>query len=125
MRKILTLLGVLACGPALAEGGFVGLGGHAAKGGVELVEGESGWEIHLGADFAVDPGGKTALGFMKDGAFVEEAKAGDLAAASGAQVYDLPEGVEPADYDRLVIYCYIEAAAIAEAVFAATPAEQD
>ena len=100
----------IGTGPALAQdaiktGVFEGASGHATSGGVQIVAIDGKFVIRLGADFVNDgtaPDITVALG--KDG-YDDATNLGKLRQTSGAQDYTLPAGIDPANYNQVLIWC--------------------
>lgn len=112
MRKLgaWALAGLLASGAAeaLAGGGsgsFSGQSGHLTSGSAELVEAAGAWEVRLGADFDFDGAPDPYVGFGQGGTFVSGTDFEVLRANKGAQVYQVPAGIDPAGYDSVIIWC--------------------
>ena len=82
---------------------------HYGKGKVTVYE----KAVHLGEDFEVGPGPKYHVYLVpeaeiRDDAAVESAMyvdLGRLRAFEGSQVYDIPAGLDLADYPSVVIWC--------------------
>ncbi|GMG81671.1 hypothetical protein LNKW23_08840 [Paralimibaculum aggregatum] len=97
-----------AAGPALAgagSGSFTGQSSHVTSGSVEVVETDAGWEIRLGADFSFDGAPDPRVAFGKGGKFADGTDFEPLRQNSGAQVYAVPAGIDPAEFDTVVIWC--------------------
>jgi hypothetical protein len=112
MRFLAMLAGgamlLLASGGAFAgegSGTFSGLSGHETSGGVEVARTDSGWEIRLGEDFSFDGAPDPRVGFGSAGSFAEGTDFEALRADSGAQVYRVPAGIGPEQYDEVYIWC--------------------
>ncbi len=104
----LLLAAVLLPAMALADGAsgaFSGLKGHHATGGVELARTASGWEVRLAEDFGFDGAPDARIGFGSGGVFVDATDFAPLRANSGAQVYAVPDGIDPEQYDEIYIWC--------------------
>lgn len=99
--------------PILATGKFIHVDPsdpvHYGKGMVTVYENT----VHLGGDFEVGPGPKfhvylvprkpiTSADDVKSSMFVD---LGRLRAFKGSQNYAIPSGIDPADYDSVVIWC--------------------
>lgn len=98
----------LAVPPAMAgegSGAFTGQSGHATSGGVEVVETAAGWEVRLGPDFSFDGAPDPRVGFGRDGRFAADTDFEPLRRNAGAQVYAVPDALDPADYDEVYIWC--------------------
>lgn len=99
----------LGIGPAAAGGAgsgtFSGASGHVTKGGVEVVKTAGGWEIRLQKSFWFDGAPDPRVGFGKGGKFTRATDFEPLRANTGAQVYKVPSGIDPAKFDTVVIWC--------------------
>ncbi len=105
---ILTGALLLAAGQAMAgpgSGAFTGLNGHKTAGGVEVAQTDSGWEVRLQDDFSFDGAPDPRIGFGTGGSFADRTDFEPLHANSGAQVYKVPVGVDPSQYDEVYVWC--------------------
>lgn len=113
MKRIATaLIGAsMIFGAGLAQAGgagvgvFTGLSNHVTTGGVEVVQADDGWEIHLKGDFTFDGAPDPRVGFGKDGKFVDPTDFEPLRENSGAQVYKVPASIDPTQFDEVYIWC--------------------
>ncbi len=115
-RKTLTIavaiLGAIIVAPVaasageevLARGAFRGKSGHAASGGVSIVKTETGVRVVLGRDFKFDGAPDPKLGFGKNG-YVKATQFSVLKSNSGEQTYEIPAGLDPADYNEVWVWC--------------------
>jgi len=88
----------------LASGAFTGKSGYAASGGVSVVKTETGVRVVLGRDFKFDGAPDPKLGFGKDG-YVKATQFSVLKSNDGAQTYDIPTTLDPADYNEVWVWC--------------------
>ena len=88
----------------LASGAFRGKSGHAASGGVSVVKTETGIRVVLARDFKFDGAPDPKLGFGKDG-YVKATQFSVLKSNNGEQIYDIPAGLDPADYNEVWVWC--------------------
>ncbi len=88
----------------LASGEFRGKSGHAASGGVSVVKTPTGVAVVLAPDFKFDGAPDPKLGFGKNG-YVKSSQFSALKSNSGAQTYDLPAAIDPADYTEVWVWC--------------------
>ncbi len=105
---LLATLISLPAGTAMAGegmGSFTGLKGHTTTGQVEVVKTAGGWEVHLKDDFTFDGAPDPRVGFGTAGKFAAATDFEPLHSNSGAQVYKVPTGVDPAAYDEVYIWC--------------------
>lgn len=86
-------------------GTFTGASGHATAGSVEVIRTASGWEIRLGGDFSFDGAPDPRVGFGSGGVFAPGTDFDRLRAQSGAQVYKVPEGIDPTGFDEVYVWC--------------------
>lgn len=99
---------VLLASPAMAgegSGAFTGQSGHETSGSVEVVQTDAGWEVRLGADFNFDGAPDPRVGFGSRESFADGTDFEQLRATSGAQVYAVPDGIDPAGHDAVYIWC--------------------
>lgn len=87
------------------SGSFTGASGHQTSGMVEVVQTAAGWEVHLKDDFRFDGAPDPLVGFGSGGSFAAGTDFEPLRANSGAQVYEVPESIDPAAYDEVYIWC--------------------
>ena len=80
---------------------FTGSNNHTVTGTAEIV----GTTVHLLEDFRFDgaPDPKIALG--KDGTYNPATLSGPLKNFSGASSFELPDGVNPDDYNEVWVWC--------------------
>ena len=108
MLSAVFLAAILVAPAAIAgegTGSFTGKSGHAASGGVEVRRTTSGWEVRLGPDFQFDGAPDPRVGFGQGGGFTADTDFEALRTDPGAQVYAVPEGIDPAGYDEVYIWC--------------------
>ena len=89
----------------LASGTFANASGHDTSGKVEVVKTEDGRTLLvLGADFMHDgaPDPQISLG---NGKHVAATLMGKLKALKGHQVYEVPAGIDIADYTEAYVFC--------------------
>ena len=86
------------------QGSFEGRSRHVTTGSAAIVEQDGAHFVSLGRDFAFDgaPDPKVALG--QDG-YRKDTLLGPLRSDAGAQSYALPEGLDPAAYNEIWIWC--------------------
>ncbi len=108
MRSVTALAVVLAASAAIAgegTGSFTGKSGHVTSGSVEVVRTDAGWEVRLGTDFSFDGAPDPRVGFGEAGKFAADTDFEALRKNTGAQAYTVPEGIDPASYDEVYIWC--------------------
>ena len=88
----------------IATGTFEGRSDHETSGKVSIVESDGKYSILLAEDFSLDGAPDPKVGLGKDG-YDPSTKAGPLAALTGASAYDVPEGINIADYNEVYIWC--------------------
>ena len=105
-REFLIALSIFGASPAFAGGHgrlgmFSGVNGHTVTGTAEI----AGQSINLLDDFVFDgaPDPKIALG--KDGEYDPATLMGPLSEYTGASQYTAPEGIDPADYNEVWVWC--------------------
>ncbi|MEL6451595.1 MAG: DM13 domain-containing protein [Pseudomonadota bacterium] len=101
-------LGVLpaAADQVTASGTFVGASNHITTGAVEVVKNADGSHtVILGDDFSLDGAPDPRVGFGKDGEYDVATGMGLLKSLNGKQVFTVPAGVDPADYNEVYIWC--------------------
>ena len=103
---LLAALIALPAGTALAgegTGSFTGQSGHKATGQVEVVKTADGWEVRLKNGFSFDGAPDPRIGFGASGKFAAKTDFEPLRSNTGAQIYKVPAGVDPTDYDEVYI----------------------
>lgn len=107
MALMLAWAVALGAGAAAAAGAgsFTGASGHKTTGSVEVVQTATGWEVHLKDDFTFDGAPDPRVGFGSGGSFAAATDFDPLRANSGAQVYVVPAGIDPAAFDEVYIWC--------------------
>lgn len=88
----------------LAQGSFTGASGHETSGSVSVQKTDNGHVVVLGEDFSFDGAPDPKLGFGKGG-YDSASKFSVLKSNSGRQVYELPAGIDPAQYDEIWVWC--------------------
>ncbi len=88
----------------LASGEFRGKSGHAASGGVSVVQTATGAVVVLAPDFKFDGAPDPKLGFGKNG-YVKSTQFSVLKSNSGEQTYEIPAAIDPADYTEVWVWC--------------------
>lgn len=106
----------LAAGPAdaaghesksqvVASGTFEGRSSHETSGGVSILKTASGHVAVLEGDFSLDGAPDPTLGFGKSGSFAQATEFTELKSNTGLQVYAIPDGVNPSDFDEFYVWC--------------------
>ena len=105
-RMFLAALAASSAAPAFAGGhgrlfSFRGINNHVVTGTAEIV----GTTVHLLDDFRFDgaPDPKIALG--NDGVYDPATLSGQLTNFSGASSFELPEAINPDDYNEVWVWC--------------------
>ena len=112
IRTLLMALGMVA-GAAFAataetsarSGTFAGASGHITTGEVQVVKTETGYEIRLLGNFTFDGAPDPRIGFGKNGKFADATDFEPLASNSGAQVYQVPAGIDPNEFTDVFVWC--------------------
>ncbi len=88
----------------MKEGSLEGQGDHEAAGTVAILESGGSNYVSFGVDFVLDgaPDPRVALG--RDG-IDHETLLGKLSSNSGTQNYEIPEDLDPNNYDEVWIWC--------------------
>jgi hypothetical protein len=92
-----------ANGDVVARGSLAGANGHVTKGKVMVVEMDGGYVVKLSEGFSLDgaPDPKLAFGVGGEAPLILSA----LKSNTGAQTYDVPAGVDPANFNKFYIWC--------------------
>ncbi len=100
----LLLPGAASAQDVLASGSFVGKSNHRTSGRVEVVKTAAGHRIVLKGDFRFDGAPDPVLGFGKDG-YVAKSQFGPLRSIRGEQTYELPNSIDPAQFNEVWLWC--------------------
>lgn len=88
----------------IAKGSFVGQSGHVTAGGVSVRKGAGGTVVVLAPDFSFDGAPDPKLGFGKNG-YDAATQFSALRSNSGEQSYEIPDSVDPQDYNEVWVWC--------------------
>ena len=114
--KSTVLVGTLALScfglslPANAEseivfhGTFEGRTDHIVTGGVTVLETDAGTILVLESDFSLDNAPDPKLGFGNNG-YDPSTQFSRLESKTGAQIYVLPDDIDPEDYNEIWVWC--------------------
>ena len=89
--------------PKEPTGTFVGLGAHQASGRATLISASDGKYIRLEDDFSVTNGPDLYVYVGSDNS--QQQQVAVLKGTKGGQNYKLPDGIDPASFDTVWIYC--------------------
>jgi hypothetical protein len=87
------------------SGEFIGKDGHSASGTASIYELEGKFYLRLEDDFATTNGPDLFLHLGNDGKYDSEARIAKLKGNIGGQNYEIPEGINPADFSEVWIWC--------------------
>ncbi len=105
MATAVALLGVPAFAEnALQSGTFSGQQGHAVSGTATIIEDGGKYFVELGDDFSLDGAPDPSVALGNDGVD-PSTKTQNLTSLTGRQRFALPDGVDPAGYNEIYIYC--------------------
>ncbi len=86
-------------------GTFTGASDHVTTGTVSIVTTNEGTFVVLGEDFSLDGAPDPHVSLGNNGTWDAATEAGLLENLTGAQSYKLPDGISPADYNEVYIWC--------------------
>lgn len=86
-------------------GNFTGASGHKTSGAVQVVKTAAGWEVHLKDDFSLDGAPDPRVGFGASGKFADATDFEALRSKTGAQIYQVPAGIDPTPFNEVYIWC--------------------
>ncbi len=90
----------------IAEGTFIGLGvGHSAEGQARLIKVADTYYIRFEDDFKITNGPDLLVYFGKNGHYDASAKIAGLKGNVGGQNYEVPAGLNPANYNEVWVWC--------------------
>lgn len=92
-----------ANGDVVASGSLAGANGHVTKGNVMVVEMNGGHVVKLGEGFSLDGAPDPKLAFGMDGK--APVMLSVLKSNTGAQTYEVPAGIDPANFNKFYIWC--------------------
>lgn len=105
LTAVTMMLAATVAWAGAGSGTFSGLSNHETRGTVEVVETAEGWEIHLKDSFWFDGAPDPRVGFGNEGTFAPGTDFEVLRSDTGAQVYKVPAGIDPADFNNVFIWC--------------------
>ena len=108
---------ILAGGEVIETASFSGQSGHTVSGEVQIIK---KGEIHylvLQDNFKFDGAPDPKIGFSQNDEFSEDTLFSGLNLDEGQQIYRLPFGFDPANYDEVTIWCDKFNAYLAEATY--------
>lgn len=88
----------------LSAGSLSGRSDHITTGTVSIQRIDGRTYAVLGPDFSLDGAPDPTLGFGKNG-FVKATEFAKLRELTGQQVYELPQDLDPAEYDEFYVWC--------------------
>src|SRR3972149_886672 len=89
----------------VSTGNFSGLAGHDGSGTALLIKTNNKYYLRLEDDFKVTNGPDLFVYFGKDGKYDANAKIAELKGNIGGQNYEVPEGINAADFNEVWIWC--------------------
>ncbi len=89
----------------VSKGTFEGIGLHNAGGTANLLQIGDKFYVRFEDDFTVTNGPDLFVHFGKDGEYIAEARLGALKGNIGGQNYEIPEGLNPRDFNEIWIWC--------------------
>lgn len=90
----------------VSQGNFTDADGfHKGEGTVKLIKSGDKYFVRFEDDFKVTNGPDLFVYFGKDGKYSDEARLGALKGNIGGQNYEVPEGINPEDYNEVWIWC--------------------
>ena len=109
---VIAVFAILLAIPLTAEAGsqvilsgkFKGQSGHDVSGGVSILKTDSGYVVMLEKDFRLDRAPDPKLAFGQNG-YNASTLFAKLKSNKGAQVYSLPEDLNPTGYNEFWVWC--------------------
>ena len=86
------------------RGSFQGASNHVTSGGVTVEKTATGYVLVLEDDFSFDGAPDPQLGFGKDG-YDGKTRFSKLKSNSGKQTYEVPAGIDVAQYNEVWVWC--------------------
>ncbi|NET39077.1 MAG: DM13 domain-containing protein [Cyanothece sp. SIO1E1] len=87
-----------------ASGTFEGRSDHIVSGGVTVLKTETGTMVVLESDFSLDGAPDPKLGFGQNG-YEPSTQFSPLTSNTGAQIYTVPDSVDPTQYNEIWVWC--------------------
>lgn len=94
-----------AISAAVASGEFSGRSDHITTGTATLVKTDTGYQVVLSADFELDGAPDPVVALGNNETYDVANKLGVLKNRTGAQTYDLPANITPANFSQVYIWC--------------------
>lgn len=88
-----------------ATGSFKGRSKHITSGEAHILKTRSGYALVLSDNFFLDGAPAPVLGFGNNGKYDKSSTFADLEANKGRQVYPLPAGLTPANFNEVYVWC--------------------
>jgi hypothetical protein len=89
----------------LGQGEFIGVSGHSASGLAKIIEISGKRFVRFEDNFQITNGPDLFVYLGKDGAYDPAANLGGLKGNIGSQNYEIPDGINLADYDSIWVWC--------------------
>lgn len=86
-------------------GSFVGLAGHSGEGTAKIIESDGKHYLRFESDFRVTNGPDIFVYLGRDGEYDANARLAALKGNVGSQNYEIPEGIDPDDYNEVWVWC--------------------
>jgi len=91
--------------PVISAGTFSGRSDHITTGNVAIVKTANGHQLVLASDFSLDGAPDPIVALGNNGTYSAENKLAALTNIAGAQTYDIPASIDPADFSEAYIWC--------------------
>ena len=92
-------------GKSVAQGSFSGRSDHITTGTASLVKTATGYNIVLSGDFELDGAPDPVVAVGNNETYTVANKLGALKNRTGAQSYELPANITPANFSQVYIWC--------------------
>ena len=93
-----------SAGEKIGHGSFTGASDHITTGEVSVIKTASGYQVVLEDSFTFDGAPDPKLGFGKNG-YDASTQFSVLKSNSGKQVYQLPAGFDPSQFNEVWVWC--------------------
>lgn len=100
----------------VAQGSFIGLGGHHAEGSTKLIKIADKYYVRFEDDFRVTNGPDLFVYFGKNGKYDASARIANLKGNIGGQNYEIPAGINPVNFNEIWVWCRTFSVAFGKAV---------
>ena len=101
-----TVIDASVSGEVVKTAKLAGRGGKRARGEVTIEKTADGrYLLRLSSGFSLSRSPDPTIGFAKDGRYASASEFTELKSFRGEQVYEVPAGIDPTEFDGLFLWC--------------------